>query len=138
MNDHGGIGRSYDPHDHAHALGLVVVESLLPRGQWGAYRPVERTIALTPGLTRREARCVVAHEVAHALRGDGHGQRWPGCAKAERQAQVMAALRLVCPIEYAAAERLHGPHPAALAIELDVIPEVIADWRIAFRSRMSA
>lgn len=127
----GARGRRYDPWAHAQSLGVSVIEARLRGTLWGEYRHHDGLIVLRRGMTRREARCTLTHELMHAIAGDaptrfGHLHRLR-----ERRADWSAALLLVCPDEYALAEALYGPHRAALAAELDVIPEVIDDWRLA-------
>ncbi|WP_286737675.1 ImmA/IrrE family metallo-endopeptidase [Kocuria sp. UBA1838] len=57
----------YDPMDHADRLGLTVrhAPSL---GTLGLY--AHGTIWLRAGLSRRVERCVLAHEISHAIHGD--------------------------------------------------------------------
>lgn len=127
-------GREYDPWAHAEELGVSVIEARLRGDLWGEYRHHDRLIVLRRGMTHREARCVLTHEIMHSLAGDtptrlGHLHRLR-----ERRADLSAALLLVVPHEYAAAEDLYGPLDACIAAELDVIPEVLADWRMAVRT----
>lgn len=95
----------------------------------GVYEDERRTITLSTGLTARQARCTLAHELGHAW----HGHRWQGDphhdADRERLADEHAAVLLVDPALYARAEGLVGPHPGAIARELDVSPGVVRAWQ---------
>lgn len=126
-------GRRYDPWAEAERLGVAVTEARLRGDLWGEYRHDDRLIVLRRGLTRREGRCVLAHEIEHARAGDTPTRLGYLHHLRERRADRRAALLLVDPMEYALAEDLFGPVDALLAAELDVIPEVLADWRVAMR-----
>lgn len=129
--------KAYDPWAHAQALGLVIIEQRLQHGRRGEYRHAERTIAMLPGLTEREARSVLAHEVQHALRGDVPSPSNLISARQELHARRAAARMLIDPVEYAAAEQLRGPHLASIAYELNVSIHVVDDW-IAMHAAMVA
>lgn len=131
MAAYGGPGKNYDPWAHAEALGVCVREGRLPALRWGEYRDTQRLIMLAKGMTRRGQRSVLAHEVQHAERRDVSTLFGPLHERQERRARLAAAQLLVSPLEYAVAEALHGPLDAYIADELDVIPEVLADWRMA-------
>ena len=125
-------GSAYDPWAHAETLGLQVDSRwLLPHGERGRFILAEQRIELRRGLTARAARCVLAHEIAHAMAGDGPTPFGPMRDRQETLANRRAALRLICPAEYAAAEATYGPSVAPLADELDVLPSVVVDFRQA-------
>lgn len=113
---------------------MRVLEGDLRRYRWGEYRDTERLIVLAHGMTRRAQRSVLAHEVAHAVTGDRLSLFGPFDQRQERRARLSAATMLVSCAEYAAGEALYGPHVGDIADELDVLPEVIHDWRIAVRT----
>lgn len=127
-------GKLYDPWMHADHLGVAVVEDRLRGDLWGEYRHRDGLIVLRRGMTRREARCVLAHEIMHAVAGDTPTRLGYLHRARERRADLSAALLLVCEREYAEAELLYGPHDTYLAAELDVMPEVLVDWRKAMRA----
>lgn len=128
-------GTSYDPWEHAHDLGLTIIERRLRsrprecRWQWGEYRHADRTIILTPGMRAVEARSTLTHEIAHALAGDEPTEFGFRAARQEARANRATFDRLLCPVEYADAERLYGPSPAGIAYALDVLPEVIESFQ---------
>jgi len=134
MPIYGGPGLDYDPDAHAEALGLRIIERRLRRPRWGEYHDAERTVVLHPDMTRRARRCILAHECQHGIYRDVPTIFGPINDGQERRARLGAARLLVSPVEYALAEALYGPNDAAIAAELDVIPEVLADWRIAVRT----
>lgn len=128
-------GRAYDPWGHAEALGLEVIERRrLPHGDDGRYTLAEHRVELRRGLTARAARSVLAHEIQHALAADPPTRFGPVRARQETLARRRAALMLVDSSEYAAAEAIYGPNVAPLADELDVLPSVIVDFRLAVRA----
>lgn len=118
------MGLAYDPWSHALELGLQFVERKLPGCRRGEYHHVEGLIVISPGLSQREERCTVAHEVQHALAGDVAPS-----LKSERAAAYRAAWMLIDPLEYAIAEELRDGHHASIAYELNVTPRVVRDWR---------
>lgn len=70
----------------------------------------------------------LAHELGHWH----HGHDWSAAHdvdRDERQADTHAARLLIRPVDYALAERLVGPHPGALARELEVTARLVQLWR---------
>lgn len=128
-------GQAYDPWRHAEVLGLAVVERWrLPYGDDGRFVLPDWRIELRRGLTTRAARCVLAHEIQHALARDPSTRFGPVRDRQETLARRRAALMLVDPREYAAVEAVYGPYVGLLADELDVLPSVIVDFRLAVRA----
>ena len=122
------MGLAYCPWEHADRLGLTVIERHLPAHRRGEYWHDEQLIVLTTGLSHRAARSTLAHEVAHAIAGDRYTPFGPVHAKAEALACRRAALALINPVEYAAAEELRAGHLPAIAHELNVSHKVLRDW----------
>lgn len=96
----------------------------------GWWCPQDRVILLDDRLDRRRARCVLAHELAHALLGHAGcppafaGRRWLA-GRLEAQADRWAARRLVA-LGDLAAVLAEGPADAeTVAAELDVTAEVL-------------
>jgi hypothetical protein len=121
-------GKRYEPHGHAEALGLRVEYRGL-RGRKGEYRHRDRLIVVRTGLSLRQERCTLAHEIQHALAGHRRSPFGLVNARQEAYADRMAAWHLICPLEYAAAEHLNGAHAGALADELDVTLHMLRVWR---------
>lgn len=119
----------YRPAEHAAALGLRVEYFWPTTGRKGEYRHDERLIVIRPGMSHRQERCTLAHEIAHALAGDVRSAFGPVNARQESRADQRAAQLLVDLDEYRLAERLHGPHCGAIADELDVTVHMLAVWR---------
>lgn len=93
------------------------------------YSWVERgIISLRHGLGDVQARCTLAHELAHHYYGDTPGVDGKRAAFQERRADRWAAERLISASDYALAERLHGPHPGAIATELGVTRALVEVW----------
>lgn len=95
----------------------------------GLYEHDVETITINSTMSRNQIRYAVAHELGHAW----HGHRWVGDphgdAANERLADQHAARLLINSAEYARAEALVGPHPGALALELDLDPCVVLAWQ---------
>ncbi|MFE5309756.1 ImmA/IrrE family metallo-endopeptidase [Isoptericola sp. NPDC056605] len=73
-------------------------------------------------------RCTLAHEMGHW----SLGHDWTLYHDIERDelaADAWAARLLISPVDYALAERLHGPHAGAIARELDVSTRLVEVWR---------
>ena len=72
-----------------------------------------------------EAVSTLAHEYAHAMRGDdGPQPRW-----VEDWCDEQSARLLISPIEYAVAESIYGPYPAVLAAELGVTQRLVEAYQ---------
>ncbi|GAA1403970.1 hypothetical protein GCM10009600_12930 [Oerskovia paurometabola] len=101
----------------------------------GVYEHDVRTITINSGMSRNQTRYAVAHELGHAW----YGHRWlgdpHGDALAERLADQHAAQLLIDRHEYARAELLVGPHPGAIATELDLDVCVVAAWQSMLRTK---
>jgi hypothetical protein len=106
--------------DRAHAHGIRIWWRDLP-GARAHYSDRHRSIWLSPSLTPRETRCLLAHELGHAA----HGDTGPQPPHVEERAWRTASRILVVPGEYAASERLRGPDIAAIADDLDLTVEVV-------------
>ncbi len=108
----------------ADRLGVQIEWVDLGATRRGEYLDDLQLIRLSSRLVGRDVASVLAHELGHAWHRDRVTNRLT-----ERRAWEYAAVLLVTTEEYATAERIVGHHRAALAIELDVTPEVVAAWR---------
>lgn len=111
----------------ADELGVRVIERR--GGKPGGYHAGTTTIRLHPGMSRRVARSVLAHEIAHHVFGDTPTVYGPVRAKQERRANEWAALRLITPDAYAAAEASHHGHLPAMGHELGVTIEIVEAYK---------
>lgn len=119
----------------AAAIGITVEDDhagILQPGDLGGYFHDARRILLSPTLGPVNRRCTLAHEIAHALRGDEPTGSPHFDARAERAADQVAAELLISHVEYAAAESIYGPHSGAIARELGVTTHLLAVWRQTF------
>ncbi|GEM_PF-1574584 len=110
---------------YAESQGVEVIERHLPN-TWphALYIPELNTIYLEARQPHCYKRANLAHELGHVFYG--HTTNSP---KAERQADVFAAMQLIDPIEYRHAEAAYGTNEELLAYELGVTPHVIRVWR---------
>lgn len=115
-----------DPNRVADALGVrVLAHSDGDKGRYYGHR----TISLRADLGHINFRCTLAHELAHvALRHDPAATGWVA-ARQEREADKWAARLLITPEAYREAELAHGPHPGAIASELEVTTHLVNVWR---------
>lgn len=90
-------------------------------------------MVLNNRLTRAQATATLAHEIGHAVFGDG-------CStpRAERRASELGASLVIDAADYERAERLVGTHPGALADELEVTPHLVEAWRRWHGRRVAA
>ncbi|GAA5154655.1 hypothetical protein GCM10023340_38570 [Nocardioides marinquilinus] len=109
---------------HSADLQLDVVWLDLGPRRRGECRWRDGQVVISPRLTLVEAACTLAHEVGHAAFGDDYST-----PAVERRAWEYAASLLVEPWEYAQAERVVGPDPRALALELGVTVQLVEAWR---------
>ena len=108
----------YDPHDHAHSLGIEIVYGRLRTGN-GLWVPDQQAIFLQRGMRVIQERSVLAHELGHA--NLGHRDDRP---KHEVMADRWAAEALVN------AERFRElvtwtPDTARLSLELGVTTKLM-------------
>lgn len=107
----------------ARRLRVKVHQAKLPPPRRGYYAPEHNLIVLHKGLTLPQRRETLAHELGHAYHG--HDCTTP---RTEAQAWRRAAQLTVDVDAYRAAEALNH-HPAAIALELDLTPRLIAAWQ---------
>lgn len=122
------MGIGYDPYAAAAALGLTVAEANLPHGHMGEYWHDHQMILLTVGMTYRERRSVLAHEVQHAIAGDMSTVFGPLHRTQELRARKATARALIDPSEFADSAALRDWHIPSIAHDLDVTPDVVEDW----------
>jgi Zn-dependent peptidase ImmA (M78 family) len=108
-------------------LGLTVVEATGPHQS--GYRPGDMTIRLTPGLPRRLARSVLAHEIGHHVLGHRPTELGLARKRQEQQANEWAACYLISHTAYIEAEKIRDGHLASMAHDLDVADELLAVYR---------
>jgi hypothetical protein len=111
----------------ANELGLKVVER---RGHHrGGYHDGIRQIRINPGMSVRLTRSILAHEIAHALHRDVPSPYGPVRMKQERRAWEWAAVYLIDPADFAAAEDARCGHAPAMAFDLGVTVELVDAFR---------
>ncbi|WP_100813914.1 ImmA/IrrE family metallo-endopeptidase [Microbacterium lacus] len=121
----------------ANELGLTVVERA--GRKLGGYNASTMSIRLDPGMTRRTARSVLAHEIAHHIFGDVPAAHGPVRARQERRANEWAALYLIQLEAFMEAERLRDGHTASMAFDLNVTAELVEAFRrVVLRERDTA
>jgi len=107
----------------AQRAGVTIIYGKLPPPLRSFYRPAKNLIVLTRGLTERQEIEAIAHELGHAH----HGHDCTN-SRTEAQAWRWAANFTVEPRAYAIAEQIN-PHPAAIALELELTPRLITEWQ---------
>lgn len=85
------MSERYDPWEHAAELEVRILFRDLPDGTWGAWHFPSRTVVLDRGLSQRERRAALAHELVHAERGDACRQD----ERVEAEIHGIAARRLI-------------------------------------------
>lgn len=120
---------TYDPDAHAAELGIRIIDACLPAGTLALWDETTRTILASPGLLHRQRRCVIAHELAHAVNGDTHSPLDTIAAlKRERKADQIAASWLLTPNAVATALAVSPDSLSAAAADLDVTPRILSAW----------
>lgn len=115
---------------HCADLGVDVEWADMGERRRGEYRHRQRTIVLNRRLTEPQAVATLAHETGHARAGDTSTS-----PAVERRASEIGASLVISALEYARAERLHGPHPGAIAAELGVTVHLVEAWKRWYRRR---
>ena len=109
----------------ADVAGVKVRWRDLAGRHYGIYDDDRREIVLDVCLTDYQARSTLAHELSHADWRDRPTRDHHEHERRERRADAEAARALIRPAQYAEAERVHGPHPGAIATELGVCRWVV-------------
>jgi len=119
----------YDPETHANQLGIRIIDACLPAGTLALWDETTKTILASPGLLHRQRRCVIAHELAHAVNGDTHAPIDDVAArKRERRADLTAAGWLLDPVSVRTALAVSPDSLNAAAADLDVTPRILSAW----------
>lgn len=119
----------YNPETHANQLGIRIIDACLPAGTLALWDETTRTILASPGLLHRQRRCVLAHELAHAVNGDTHALLDDVAArKRERRADLTAAGWLLDPVAVRTALAVSPDSLNAAAADLDVTPRILSAW----------
>lgn len=120
---------TYDPYRHAASLGIRIVEAQPPAGTLALWDEQTRTILTAPGLLWRQRRCVIAHELAHAINGDEHSPMDDiASTKRERRADALAAGWLLQPHAVRTALAVAPDSLPAAAAELEVTERILSAW----------
>lgn len=111
-------------HAEARRRGVTIKRAPLTPPLRGASIPLLGLILIDRKLVLPQYLETGAHELGHAIHGHD-------CTNPDTEAQAWrwAADFLVNVDEYARAERLN-PHPNAIALELDLTPKIVNEWRI--------
>lgn len=115
---------------HCADLGVDVQWADMGERRRGEYRHCQRVIVLNRRLTGPQAVTALAHETGHARCGDT--ETTPAV---ERRASEIGASLVISAGEYARAEKVCGPHPAAIAAELGVTRHLVEAWQRWYRRR---
>lgn len=119
----------YDPETHASQLGIRIIDACLPAGTLALWDETTKTILASPGLLQRQRRCVIAHELAHAVNGDTHAPIDDVAArKRERRADLTAAGWLLDSAAVRTALAVSPDSLSAAAADLDVTPRILSAW----------
>lgn len=119
----------YSPDAHAAELGIRIIDAQPPAGTLALWDEQTRTIITAPGLLHRQRRCVIAHELAHAVNGDTHAPIDDVAArKRERRADLTAAGWLLDPVAVRTALAVSPDSLSAAAADLDVTPRILSAW----------
>lgn len=120
--------------DIAHEMGVrIIYTSKLHDGLNACWHKPSRSIFISKHLDPVTLRCALAHELGHATLG--HECSTPG---AERKADQWAAATLLNDTDVLDASLRAGGHPAAIAAELGVTPQVLATWMRGWNAKRPA
>lgn len=111
----------------AEELGMTV--TWRKAAKLGGFHAGSNMIRLNPDESVRTTGSVLAHEIAHAVFQDTYTPYGPARARQERRANEWAALHLITPAAYAAAEERRGIHAASLAFDLGVTIELVEAYQ---------
>ncbi|AQY01606.1 ImmA/IrrE family metallo-endopeptidase [Microbacterium foliorum] len=105
----------YDPWQHSNSLGIPVFVRRLHSAH-GLWFPDYREILLGDHLRPWEMRCVLSHEIGHAVLGHVGGDR----PEEEWAADRFAVRNLITPSMFSAAVSRYGENMAGICKELQV------------------
>ncbi|MGF3055656.1 ImmA/IrrE family metallo-endopeptidase [Microbacterium sp. YY-01] len=123
------MGLDNEMWDLADQLGLRVIE--YHGAHVSGYYPDEHIIRLTPGMSQRSLRSVLAHEIGHHQLGHHPTTDRILRARQETAAQDWAAHALISPSDYAEAEHIRDGHVPSMAHDLRVSTELVLVYREA-------
>lgn len=94
----------------------------------GLYYAPQRLIFIDPRLSCTQLRCTLTHELVHATYNDSSCTPYT-TSKNERRTRKETARSLFSDAEYKTAELLYDGNIYDMAAELDVTPQVVADYQ---------
>lgn len=115
--------------DLAADIGVQVDYGRLLYERDGVWVPKLRLIRLRPGMHARLHRCVLAHELGHAVHGDLPNPLGSTPDFQERRAEMWAARRLINPEDYKRAEAECEGHAGAIAVELGIMRSTVVAYQ---------
>ncbi|WP_189772610.1 ImmA/IrrE family metallo-endopeptidase [Streptomyces tauricus] len=111
-------GIHYAPAAILDDLGIVVIRTWL-RDTWGAWCRDRQRIVIASGLSEVQERCVLAHELEHALADDAECSTPLARIRQERRADLEASRKLVAISDLAEVAQWAGdPHTAAAELRV--------------------
>lgn len=110
----------YSPWGELAALPHITIEWARMAGRLGEYIHDRQVIRLDPTMLRRQRRCVLAHELRHALAGDEPLVDGIDHRRRELRTDRATARLLIDIHDLGDAMVLQGHHLGAVASELDV------------------
>ncbi|MGW6009655.1 ImmA/IrrE family metallo-endopeptidase [Streptomyces sp. NPDC055210] len=116
-------GLHYAPAAILDELGIVVIRTWL-RDTWGAWCRDRQRIVIASGLSAVQERCVLAHELEHALADDAECSTPLARIRQERRADLEASRKLIAISDLAEVAQWAGD-PHAAAVELNVTERLL-------------
>ena len=111
----------------ARGMGVSIRYGTPPGGWWGLWAPHHRTIVIRKGLTLKQWRYTLAHEIGHA-----HHQHYGHHPDQEFEADLYAAHTLIDTRQLRAAMDKHQCH-VTVAEHLGVFPRLVRALERAVR-----
>ena len=111
-------------------LGVSVKYAPLQPPLRGAYLDRLSLIIVDQALTLPQRRETLAHEL-------GHAHYSHDCTNAHSEAQVWRwAARFLVDVDAYAQAELMNPHPAAIALDLDLTTNIVVEWQKHFGTQL--
>ena len=107
---------------------MCIVEDTLPGALCGYYDDTQRVIHVDSRLSYRQRRCVLVHELWHAVFHHEPSIHVYACKDALRVRRLTARL-LISVDDYKMAELMFDGEPFAMAQELEVTQQVLQDFQ---------
>lgn len=122
----------YDPYEHIANMDVYLEWGDPGLGNAGLYIHEQKLIILKRGMSHRQERCVLTHEIVHAQFGDSLLDSTIANTKVERRTNRLTAEKLVNKKHLLELIKT-SPDPGKWCLELEITPDVLEAFFMFFK-----